>query len=66
MVPSYIKMPPGSAIVRISKSAILGVPKAGGGGKHRVFRASVRSDNDSDTTEEPFFQSEATAYVGNE
>lgn len=54
MVPSYIKMPPGWAIVRISKSAILGVPKAGGS-KHRAFRASVRSDNDSDTTEEPFF-----------
>lgn len=67
MVPSYIKMPPGSAIVRVSKFGIVGVPKAGGGdGKHRVFRASVHSDNDSDTTEEPFFQSEATAYVGNE
>lgn len=56
MVPSYIKMPTGSAIVRVSKSGIVGVPKAGGGGgKHRAFRASVRSDNDSDTTEEPFF-----------
>lgn len=67
MVPSYINMPHGSAIVRVAKSVIVGVPKAGGGGgKHRAFRASVRSDNDSDTTEETFFQSEAAAYVGNE
>jgi hypothetical protein len=65
MIPSYIEMPPGSAIVRVAKAGgAPGIPKAGGG-KRRAFRASVRSDNDSET-EEAFFQSEATAYVGNE
>ena len=65
MIPSYTKMPPGSDIVRITKAGgALSIPKAGGG-KSGAFRASVRSDNDSDT-EEAFFQSEATAYISNE
>ena len=71
IVPDYITIPKGwailpdsAALASMNSAAPASMAKLGDG-KRRGFRASIRSDTDSDP-EDAFFPGEATAYVDNE